>query len=112
MENENRRKIKYTCEYCGNDIPYGSESAVADNDYNDFCSQECFNEYHGIRPVDWSHRSEYYQYTREQIKAMMEKHEEERKREEAEKEARRKEAGPIFNHIEEEIMDLVRDENE
>ena len=31
---------------------------------------------------------------------------------EAEKEARRKEAEPILKHIEEEIMDLVREENE
>lgn len=112
MENETREKIKYTCEYCGVDIPYGSEKAVSDNDYNDFCSQECFNEYHGFRSIDWQSRSEYRRYTRKEIeameiKAMMEAH-----RKKAEKDAKRKEAEPLFRQIEATIMDLVKDENE
>ena len=97
MENKTREKIKYECQYCGADIPYGSKKAMSDNDYNDFCSQECFNEYHGFRSIDWKSRREYYQYTRQ---------------EEAEKQAKRKEAEPLFRHIEEEIMDLVRRKNE
>lgn len=90
MCNENRKKIKYACECCGNDIPYGSESAVSDNDYNDFCSQECFNEYHGFRSIDWQSRREYYQYTREEFKAITEKQKEELKQKKAEEEARQK----------------------
>lgn len=108
MDNETREKIKYTCEYCGVDIPYGSKKAMSDNDYNDFCSQECFNKYHGFRSIDWQSRSEYYQYTREEIKAMMEAQEEERKRKKAEEDAKRKEAEPLFRHIEATIMDLLQ----
>ena len=112
MDNETREKIKYKCEYCGVDIPYGSKRAVLDNDYssdNFFCSQECFNEYHGLRPVDWSYRREYYQYTREEIKAMMEEQKEELKRKKAEEDAKRKEAEPLLRHIEEAIMNLVKE---
>lgn len=111
MDNETREKIKYKCEYCGVDIPYGSEKAISDNDYNDFCSQECFNEYHGFRSIDWQSRSEYYQYTREEIKAMTEAQEEERKRKKAEEDAKRKEAEPLLRHIEEAIMNLVKEED-
>lgn len=111
MENETREKIKYKCEYCGVDIPYGSKKAISDNDYNDFCSQECFNKYHGVRSIDWKRRSEYYRYTREEIKSMMEAQEEERKRKKAYEEAKRKEAEPLFRHIEAAIMDLVKDED-
>ena len=112
MENETREKIKYECEYCGKEIPYGSKKAVSDNDYNDFCSQECFNGYHGFRPIDWSHRSEYYQYTREEIKTMMEEQKEERKRKKAEEEAIQKEAELLLKSIEAGIMDFVKEENE
>lgn len=112
MEKETRKKIKYTCEKCGDIIPYGSKRAVSDYDYNDFCSQECFNSYYGLRSIDWSHRSEYYQYTREEFKAMMEEQKEERKRKKAEEETRQKEAEQLFRHIEATIMDLVKEENE
>lgn len=112
MKNETREKIKYECEKCGKEIPYGSEKAVSDNDYNDFCSQECFNEYHGLWFIVWQSRREYYQYTREEIKAMMEAQEEERKRKKAEEEARQKEAEPLLKSIEAGIMDLVKEENE
>lgn len=111
MENETREKITYKCEYCGMEIPYGSEEAISDNDDNDFCSQECFNEYHGLRSIAWQTRREYYLYTREESKAMMEKQKEELKQKMAEEEAKRKEAEPLFRHIEATIMDLVNKEN-
>lgn len=112
MENETREKVKYTCENCGDIIPYASKRAMSDNDYNDFCSQECFNEYYGLRSIDWQSRSEYRRYTRGEIKAMTKAHEEERKRKKADEDAKRKEAEPLFRHIETTIMDLVKDENE
>lgn len=112
MEKETREKIKYTCEYCGADIPYGSKKAISDNDYNDFCSQECFNEYYGFRSIDWQSRREYHRYTREEIKARMEAYEEECKRKEAEEDAKRKEAEPLFRHIEATIMDLINRKEE
>ena len=109
MENENRKKIKYTCEYCGNDIPYGSESAVSDNDYNDFCSQECFNQYHQIRLIDWSSRREYYEDTTSYFIRKIKKREKEQECEDAEKEARRKEAKETCDKITHRINDILTD---
>lgn len=110
MENETREKIKYECQYCGADIPYGSKKAISDNDYNDFCSQECFNEYHGFRSIDWQSRREYYQYTRKEWQLIVEELKKKSEQKEAEKEAKRKEAEPLFRHIDATIMDLVKEE--
>lgn len=112
MGNETREKIKYTCEYCGADIPYGSKRAMSDNDYNDFCSQDCFNEYYGLRSIDWQSRREYHKYTREEWQLIVEDQKKKSEQEESEKDAKRKEAEPLFRHIEATIMNLVKEENE
>lgn len=109
MENETREKIKYECEYCGADIPYASKKAISDNDYNDFCSQECFNNYHGFRSIDWKSRSEYHQYTRKEWQLVVEELKKKEDQKEAEKEAKRKEDEPLFRRFDADIMDLVKD---
>lgn len=97
-------RVKYTCENCGDVIPYGSERAVSDIDDNDFCSQQCFNEYHGFRSIDWKSRSEYYKYTSKEWQLIVEELEKKSDQEKSKK-LSEEEAKEIY----EEIINGIKD---
>jgi hypothetical protein len=104
------KKIEYRCYYCDKEIPYGSEQIVQDNDYEIYCSVECFCQEHGIRNFDWSTHPE-YERTKEELEEIRRKKIEQLKKWEKrkqEEEARRNKYD--LKQVESSINELLTDD--